>query len=309
MNQEIKDLKPEFDDVKNLYKAKNKKFLPWFISLLVVFIVMISVQLAGIIHGLILKNNYISNIHSLLEKGGLDVAEKAYKSLIITAMFYLVILFIITIWYIFSFSKCVKNKDYSLFSSILLFVIPFIFFVIMINFIFNWGQILNLKTWNVIQITSLTNSIIFIIAYPIIFRNIKKTITMFYKIKAYNQIQNNGMFNELFNTFNQSQNQQNNGTVNNTEVNGTILNQHNEDIKNNSKSNKFDYYKNSLQTLEKDNLLLMAKKLNIYNPEAFTREQLIDKIALLFSETSSQIKPNDNDDSNKSNNDDEKPIQ
>ena len=278
MNPEFNEYKPQYGNVQEMFKAKNKNATPWFISLLVIFVVMIFVQLAGIIHGFVLRESYIENINNLLEKKDALLADKAYRSLLITSSFYLVVLLVVTFWYIASFAKCIKNKDYSLFSSILLFIIPFIFFVILVNFIFNWNQILNLRSWNLIQITSLVNSLIFVFSYPFIFRQIKKVISEFYKLKAYyRNIQNGGLFNQLF-----SSNQKNNQTTENN-GNNVVLN---EQISQNSndRDSKFNYYKNNLSTLEKENLVIMAKKLNIYNPEEFSKEQLIEKIALLFSD-------------------------
>lgn len=289
MNPEFNEYKPQYGNVQEMFKAKNKNATPWFISLLVIFVVMIFVQLAGIIHGFILRESYIENINNLLEKKDASLADKAYRSLLITSSFYLVVLLVVTFWYIASFAKCIKNKDYSLFSSILLFIIPFIFFVILVNFIFNWNQILNLRSWNLIQITSLVNSLIFVFSYPFIFRQIKKVISEFYKLKAYyRSIQNGGLFNQLFNQFaqqndNQSfSNQKNNQTTENNGNNVVLNEQMNQNS--NTQDSKFNYYKNNLSTLEKENLVIMAKKLNIYNPEEFSKEQLIEKIALLFSD-------------------------
>ena len=289
MNPEFNEYKPQYGNVQEMFKAKNKNATPWFISLLVIFVVMIFVQLAGIIHGFVLRESYIENINNLLEKKDALLADKAYRSLLITSSFYLVVLLVVTFWYIASFAKCIKNKDYSLFSSILLFIIPFIFFVILVNFIFNWNQILNLRSWNLIQITSLVNSLIFVFSYPFIFRQIKKVISEFYKLKAYyRSIQNGGLFNQLFSQFAQqndnqsfSSNQKNNQTTENN-GNNVVLNE--QTNHSNAQDSKFNYYKNNLSTLEKENLVIMAKKLNIYNPEEFSKEQLIEKIALLFSD-------------------------
>lgn len=289
MNPEFNEYKPQYGNVQEMFKAKNKNATPWFISLLVIFVVMIFVQLAGIIHGFVLRESYIENINNLLEKKDASLADKAYRSLLITSSFYLVVLLVVTFWYIASFAKCIKNKDYSLFSSILLFVIPFIFFVIIVNFIFNWNQILNLRSWNLIQITSLVNSLIFVFSYPFIFRQIKKVISEFYKLKAYyRSIQNGGLFNQLFSQFSQQNdnqsfsNQKNNQTTENN-GNNVVLNEQMSQ-NSNTQDSKFNYYKNNLSTLEKENLVIMAKKLNIYNPEEFSKEQLIEKIALLFSD-------------------------
>lgn len=289
MNPEFNEYKPQYGNVQEMFKAKNKNAIPWFISLLVIFVVMIFVQLAGIIHGFVLRESYIENINNLLEKKDASLADKAYRSLLITSSFYLVVLLVVTFWYIASFAKCIKNKDYSLFSSILLFVIPFIFFVIIVNFIFNWNQILNLRSWNLIQITSLVNSLIFVFSYPFIFRQIKKVISEFYKLKAYyRSIQNGGLFNQLFSQFSQQNdnqsfsNQKNNQTTENN-GNNVVLNEQMSQ-NSNTQDSKFNYYKNNLSTLEKENLVIMAKKLNIYNPEEFSKEQLIEKIALLFSD-------------------------
>lgn len=289
MNPEFNEYKPQYGNVQEMFKAKNKNAIPWFISLLVIFVVMIFVQLAGIIHGFVLRESYIENINNLLEKKDALLADKAYRSLLITSSFYLVVLLVVTFWYIASFAKCIKNKDYSLFSSILLFVIPFIFFVIIVNFIFNWNQILNLRSWNLIQITSLVNSLIFVFSYPFIFRQIKKVISEFYKLKAYyRSIQNGGLFNQLFSQFSQQNdnqsfsNQKNNQTTENN-GNNVVLNEQMSQ-NSNTQDSKFNYYKNNLSTLEKENLVIMAKKLNIYNPEEFSKEQLIEKIALLFSD-------------------------
>ncbi len=289
MNPEFNEYKPQYGNVQEMFKAKNKNAIPWFISLLVIFVVMIFVQSAGIIHGFVLRESYIENINNLLEKKDALLADKAYRSLLITSSFYLVVLLVVTFWYIASFAKCIKNKDYSLFSSILLFVIPFIFFVIIVNFIFNWNQILNLRSWNLIQITSLVNSLIFVFSYPFIFRQIKKVISEFYKLKAYyRSIQNGGLFNQLFSQFSQQNdnqsfsNQKNNQTTENNGNNVVLNEQMNQNS--NTQDSKFNYYKNNLSTLEKENLVIMAKKLNIYNPEEFSKEQLIEKIALLFSD-------------------------
>lgn len=289
MNPEFNEYKPQYGNVQEMFKAKNKNATPWFISLLVIFVVMIFVQLAGIIHGFVLRESYIENINNLLEKKDALLADKAYRSLLITSSFYLVVLLVVTFWYIASFAKCIKNKDYSLFSSILLFIIPFIFFVILVNFIFNWNQILNLRSWNLIQITSLVNSLIFVFSYPFIFRQIKKVISEFYKLKAYyRSIQNGGLFNQLFSQFSQQNdnqsfsNQKNNQTTENN-GNNVVLNEQTSQ-NSNAQDSKFNYYKNNLSTLEKENLVIMAKKLNIYNPEEFSKEQLIEKIALLFSD-------------------------
>lgn len=302
MNPEFNEYKPQYGNVQEMFKAKNKNATPWFISLLVIFVVMIFVQLAGIIHGFVLRESYIENINNLLEKKDALLADKAYRSLLITSSFYLVVLLVVTFWYIASFAKCIKNKDYSLFSSILLFIIPFIFFVILVNFIFNWNQILNLRSWNLIQITSLVNSLIFVFSYPFIFRQIKKVISEFYKLKAYyRSIQNGGLFNQLFSQFAQqndnqsfSSNQKNNQATENNGNNVVLNEQTNQNS--NTQDSKFNYYKNNLSTLEKENLVIMAKKLNIYNPEEFSKEQLIEKIALLFSDNNTnEVKESSSD--------------
>jgi hypothetical protein len=132
--------------------------------------------------------------------------------------------------------------------------------------------------------------LIFVFSYPFIFRQIKKVISEFYKLKAYyRSIQNGGLFNQLFSQFAQqndnqsfSSNQKNNQTTENNGNNVVLNEQTNQNS--NAQDSKFNYYKNNLSTLEKENLVIMAKKLNIYNPEEFSKEQLIEKIALLFSD-------------------------
>ena len=135
----------------------------------------------------------------------------------------------------------------------------------------------------------MVNSLIFVFSYPFIFRQIKKVISEFYKLKAYyRSIQNGGLFNQLFSQFSQQNdnqsfsNQKNNQTTENN-GNNVVLNEQMSQ-NSNTQDSKFNYYKNNLSTLEKENLVIMAKKLNIYNPEEFSKEQLIEKIALLFSD-------------------------
>ena len=111
MNPEFNEYKPQYGNVQEMFKAKNKNAIPWFISLLVIFVVMIFVQSAGIIHGFVLRESYIENINNLLEKKDALLADKAYRSLLITSSFYLVVLLVVTFWYIASFAKCIKNKD------------------------------------------------------------------------------------------------------------------------------------------------------------------------------------------------------
>ncbi|AZG68872.1 hypothetical protein [Mycoplasma struthionis] len=298
-----------YNDVNEYYSKNSKRFMAWFASFTAVFAITIILQLTALLHFVINKENYyghfLSEITNRFGAGGAD--ENSQRVILRTLSMYSII-FLLTlwvyIWHIYSFARSVIQKNYGNYSMPLLIIYNFVFIFLIINIIFNGTSYFVIAPWDVSKILWTVATIWFIIIYFAVFMRCKKIINSFkYLTAIINQRQimstmanSNDSFMAMLNAL--QPNQSNTQKPKETEMSQNEQNQ-----------NQENSYRTKLAKLNQEQLILMAQKLNIFEPEQLKKEELIDKISSIFednskqNENSEEIKQENKDDSKGETND------
>ncbi|WP_412031297.1 hypothetical protein [Metamycoplasma buccale] len=266
----------EYKSTKEMFEANNKaKYLIWFVLFGIMLFVMLILQLTGYLHLIIKRDDYLKMYEDYFinEKASnpASFANIKFRNNVISGTFITLVFLATIILYFISFIKCLIKKDYSQHSMILTFSLPIVFIFILLNFLFSGSGYWNIQSKDVAKIISIVNSTLFLISYLAFYLQIRRIVRKFALLKAYLAAQ-----------------QANNMDINNssfdTMFNQVYMNSENNVVTNAPQTSKSNLYRQKLELLDDAQLKAMAEKLSIYGSAEFSREQLIDKIALIFEE-------------------------
>ncbi|MCV3733521.1 hypothetical protein OF363_00520 [Mycoplasma enhydrae] len=283
-----------YNTTDELYVHNSKKFNLWWILFTVFLGIVVILMASTVIEYTIRKEHYINNYIELIEslKNKPDDTVAAANSTYLRETLFSVFTFIISvgilIWHIINWVRGIRKKDYSLYSPFLSALYGFLVVFMVINLIWSFGSIFQIPSWNVKKMISLVYTIVLPIGYFVFYWPCAKIIRMFRFVKMQAQMQN--MPQEFLSPFgNRNMNPE---VITPTESNPNMV----LGVPTMEKS-KTDVYREQLNTLDNEKLVLMAKKLNIFGAEDLSRENLIEKIVLIFetdlqNQKSSDLKPN-----------------
>ena len=285
-NNDFLNNKPEFNSTKDFYEQKHKNFFPAFLTLFLIFPIMFILQGVGILHMIIKKDSYLEIFKQATNDPSANL-ETRWRTNIIVATLTIAFLLAISIWYLVSWIKCIKNKDYSLFSqALIIIIIPIMFLNIILSIIFSWREfflIYQNNFFNLFIFFRLVSAIIFIVVYMACIKKIRIAIFESNRIKRFIALQQNGEGAPIFTDFTKDKDfsyDDKNKDENLKDVGNGVFVMSPKNSEN--QTNNYDYYVSTLKTLDRQKLIAMAQRLNIFSADSLSTEQLIDKIALVF---------------------------
>ncbi|AZZ65321.1 hypothetical protein DMC14_000750 [Metamycoplasma phocicerebrale] len=272
-----------------LYEDHKKKFsIRWilftiFLSIVTLLLLTIFIEYA------VRKESYIQNYLVAISQSNSKLtptevqgfARQTYVRTFIISLFSMLLGIAILAFHLVFWIKSLKAKDFSVYSPWLSSIYAFLIFIVAINLFWGIGSLFNIQIWNINRILNLVYTIALPIGYFVFYWPCGKIIKMFRYVKIQAQMQNSGAPN--FESFAQMMQQENSSKISNNIDQAFISTQADINQKNNIN------YRDQLNSLDNEKLILMANKLNIFGAEDLPREKLIDKIILIF-ETNEQNK-------------------
>lgn len=285
----FKTPEPECNSIKELFDKNNRsKYLPWFIFFALFLTIVFVLQFGGFLHLVINRTTYFDHWADILRTSGKNlngtqiaaIVSRSYVQRVSFASISTILHLVILVYFIVETVRTNLKKDYSLFSRVLGHLITLLGFFITINLIFNFiFTFSGFASWDINGILSFAATLTFVFAFIFIYMmRVRRIIYKFayetFLINQKNSSQTNDVFSQLNNIFNANSNTSNNNESSENVILGAAT----------TSSTTNHEYRAKLQALERDQLINMANKLNIYGADEFSNEQLIDKIATIFEE-------------------------
>ncbi|PZW01577.1 hypothetical protein [Metamycoplasma auris] len=300
----------QYSSPEELYDDQSKKFNLWWI-LFSCFLGVLCILLFSMFIEFALRkdhyiNHYIEAFSSSANHGSNVTDFDNQASLFYTRKFAfsIVTVFIslgMFIWHMISYIIAIKKKDFGKYSPWLSTLYTFIITFVVINLFFSIGGFFRFPSWDVNRILNFIFTIMLPIGYFVFYWPCSKIMRMFRYLRAQQQLKQLGINGNPFNMFPQMFENNQNQNLNN---NQTESNNFNPDEKaplvilDKKEETKIDY-RSQLNTLDDKQLIAMAQKLNIFGASELSRNELIEKIILIFqsNENSKESKPKDSNSS------------
>ncbi|QJR43891.1 hypothetical protein [Mycoplasma miroungirhinis] len=298
-----------------LMQEDKSKFRPWFIWFTIALAITFLLAVAGLSVVLAFNKNYYTEFQKIVVRDHADYAaaqinaetQKQMVYLYISAILPFILFGIMLAIFIKNFSKSVQKKDYSVFNPGF-----FTFSVVLIIFyiITNWNlpyRISTMKNDDYFSIISIFNIIFYVLSYLFIGSKCSKITKTFRMAKLYEKSKSleeqfaknpNQSFNDLFagfanqnNNFNSASQEtqpQNEDKTQPLEMNEEEINI----FKENPEIITSIYYQ-KLKNMSREQLNLIANKLNIFGNNDLTDIQLKVKIAQIYLSKENKGKNND----------------
>lgn len=309
----LKTPDPECNSIQELYEKNNRsKYLPWFIVFALFLTVVLILQIGAILHLGIKSQIYYDGWRDILTSSGrqgnqvTQLVERAFLQRIIFGTFIVGFSLTIYIYFIIETIRSNQKKDYSSFSKVLNSLISFVGFITTINLIFNlaFGNF-RFVSWDINGILFFAATLTFVFAYIFIYTfKVRRIVYKFaYEAFLINQ-KNSSPVDDVFRNMFSGQST----TTPNKDANENVILGAAAVAAATTANNE---YRTKLQLLDREQLLNMANKLNIYGASEFSNEQLMDKIAAIFEEkqrTVSTTPASSSSESNQTFNSDKKPT-
>ncbi|AXE60921.1 hypothetical protein DA803_02340 [[Mycoplasma] phocae] len=285
----------KYNSTKELYNERKKKYWLLFFIFTVIFAFIILFQVGILIEYSSRKEFYIDHyINDIFEgPNALASANQYYSGNLIGYTFVTIISISMFIWHVVSLYRIKKFQDFSAYSFILSRIYLGIVILQVITLIFSGISYFRFFSWDLNRILRIFLTLFFIIAYFSTWQFLcNRVIRVFYALKidiAQRNISTDPFANSLQSFFNNQfgQGLKNNESTKNDQSQTPIIM-----AAENEETNKIDYAA-KLNGLSKEQLVIMAQKLNIYGAEEFSREDLISKIIAIFKERENKLnKPN-----------------
>ncbi|RMA77436.1 hypothetical protein JN00_0546 [Metamycoplasma subdolum] len=295
MNPEL--IQPEYYSVQEMYDKTKSKTLAPFISFLSILVIIISIYCAALIW-LSVNYDYVTNEYrNYFSSQGVTGDLHTHIKLLLmrktivgsASLCFNVAIFI---WFVVELSKTIRAKDFAKFSRILLSITWGYILLITFANLFQGFSFIKVK-FDITSILLMTNTIIIMIgltmSHIFVRRTVNKYMVLDAQIKiAQTQNDPNSIFNQFFGQFpNQNADQNNNE---NNKIGGIFAAAA---ASTQALHSAGSSYRMKLEMLSEEQLKTMAKKLNIFGAESFSKDQLVEKISQIFEE-SQPIKPEEN---------------
>ncbi|AUW36987.1 hypothetical protein C1937_00780 [Metamycoplasma hominis] len=306
----------DYNSTNELYTKNKKVFWAWFIAWSVLFATILIFVIASFIQFAVEKQNYLNKYAELFgqiqklnpnfQGDVFALANNEYvKSLAMSGVL-LVILIAVYVWHIVSIALVAKNKDFSAYSRILTTLYLFVIIYEIITLIFSGFQSFSLAIWQVNKILNLVATLLYIVSYFAVFLKCSYVAKLFLILKrnlAFKALNNSGSMDDILRSYfyGQESPEPTLNTNNTFDSNQKTDENKSEDLNKEEDSRSIEY-RSKLEQLNDEQLQNMAKKLNIFGIETFSREQLISKISDIFEQSAKsqnqQSKPDNSDEDN-----------
>ncbi|WP_373438858.1 hypothetical protein [Metamycoplasma equirhinis] len=291
-----------YNSTSELYKEHGKRYWMWFILFSVFFGLILLLQITSVVQYIYAKENYLTHYAEIISKSYTDnvparASEAWNRSLSISTVFVSVI-FGIFIWHVLSLIKIKKTNDFSSYSFFLAQIYLLIAVILIINAIFSGSSYLKIYPWEINRILNMVSTILFIITFFTFWTMANGAIKTF-RILKIRLMQKNMSSDSTFAAFENFFSQQNNSNNSNSNSSSQTTTTADATVATAMMSGdgmpQKSVYREKLEILDKEQLVLMAQKLNIYGANEFSKEELIEKITAIFEEKNFDAKSNQND--------------
>ncbi|WP_373435773.1 hypothetical protein [Metamycoplasma equirhinis] len=290
-----------YNSTSELYKEHGKRYWMWFILFSVFFGLILLLQITSVVQYIYAKENYLVHYVKIISKSYTDnvpdrASEAWNRSLSISTVFVSVI-FGIFIWHVLSLIKIKKTNDFSSYSFFLAQIYLLIAVILIINAIFSGSSYLKIYPWEINRILNMVSTILFIITFFTFWTMANGAIKTF-RILKIRLMQKNMSSDSTFAAFENFFSQQNNSNNSNSNSSSQTTTTADATVATAMMSGdgmpQKSVYREKLEILDKEQLVLMAQKLNIYGANEFSKEELIEKITAIFEEKNFDAKSNQN---------------
>ncbi|WP_373440597.1 hypothetical protein [Metamycoplasma equirhinis] len=290
-----------YNSTSELYKKHGKRYWMWFILFSVFFGLILLLQITSVVQYIYAKENYLTHYIEIISKSYTDnvparASEAWNRNLSISTVFVSVI-FGIFIWHVLSLIKIKKTNDFSSYSFFLAQIYLLIAVILIINAIFSGSSYLKIYPWEINRILNMVSTILFIITFFTFWTMANGAIKTF-RILKIRLMQKNMSSDSTFAAFENFFSQQNNSSNSNSNSSSQTTTTADATVATAMMSGdgmpQKSVYREKLEILDKEQLVLMAQKLNIYGANEFSKEELIEKITTIFEEKNFDAKSNQN---------------
>ncbi|ENY68896.1 Hypothetical protein, predicted transmembrane protein [Metamycoplasma auris 15026] len=276
-----------------LYDDQRKRFNMWWILFSTFLGILCILLFSMFIEFALRKEHYILHyteaISSSQNNGSNAIDFSSQASIFYTRKFAFAIVTVLIslgmfIWHMVSYIFAIKKKDFSKYSPWLSTLYTFIITFVLINFFFSIGSFFNFPSWDLNRILNFVFTIILPIGYFVFYWPCSKIMRMFKYLRAQQQLKELGLNGNPFAMFPTMFDQNNSQTVNNEKMseNSSDATENNPSLTETAAAKPQIDYKSQLETLNDKQLLIMAQKLNIFGASELSRNDLIEKIVLIF---------------------------